>query len=141
MCIIEPEDISVPEIYCALSICVDKSVDISFLEKELNDLGIYCQKIHKPRCEPIIGIDVAFIEYEKFWKLDSALSKMFSTIKWSYVQLKDVVNKYGGEIYIDIAFCHYGIYPALVISGDNMKKIRELEANISIDPFDYAEDK
>lgn len=133
------KNVLVPEIFCALSILLNEDSDISALENDLLKAGIRCQKKRKPKCEPLVRLDLAIIQYERFWELDSALAKMFSTINWSLSQLKGIVNKYRGDIYIDIAFYQYGIYPALTISGDNMKKIRELEANISIDPFDCSE--
>lgn len=133
------KNVLVPEIFCALSILLNENSDISAFENDLLKAGIRCQKKSKPKCEPLFRLDLAIIHYERFWELDSALAKMFSTINWSLPQLKGIVNKYRGYIYIDIAFYQYGSYPALTISGDNMKKIRELEANISIDPFDCSE--
>ena len=86
----------------------------------------------KPKCESLVSLDIAIVKNERFWYLDDALTKMFSKIV-QIEQLKELVSKYKGTFCIDIAFYQNGTYPALEFIGDNMKKIRFLEADISID--------
>ena len=84
----------------------------------------------------MVCLDIAIVKYEQFWELNDALTKMFLGVGDCLHPLKNIISKYQAETYIDIAFYHYGTYPALSIYGGNMEKIRFLEANISIDPFE-----
>lgn len=135
---IEKKDISSnlpPEIYCALSLYFDLNININSFIEELNRIGIFDVKYSKPKCEQLVSFDIAIINYEHLWSLEEALTKMFSYVDNCIVELKKLVEKYNGEIYIDIAFCQYGTYPALLFNGMNMEKIHFLNANISIDPY------
>lgn len=135
---IEKKDISldsVPKIYCALSLFFDLNININLFIEELNRIGIFDIRYSKPKSEKLINFDIAIINYEHLWTLEEALTKMFSNVDNCIVELKKLVEKYNGEIYIDIAFCQYGTYPALLFNGMNMEKIHFLNANISIDPY------
>ena len=63
---------------------------------------------------------------------------MFSRVDNYLNKIKEITKKYNGKICIDIAFYEYGTYPALLFSGENMKKIHYLEADISIDPYSMS---
>lgn len=84
-------------------------------------MGILEIKVHRPKYESLVSLDIAIIKNERFWYLDDALTKMFSKID-RIEQLKEVVSKYGETFRIDIAFYQYGTYPALEFIGDNIEK-------------------
>ncbi len=126
----------IPEIYTALVLTFNQWVDIELIIHELKKIGIDEAEVRKPRTEPLICLDIAIVKYEQFWELNDALAKMFLAIDDCLRPLKNIIDKYQAETYIDIAFYYYGTYPALSIYGENMEKIRFLEANISIDPFE-----
>ena len=125
----------IPEIYCAISIVLNENTDANELIEKLNQLGIVDVEITTPKFESIISLEIAVVRNEKFWYLDEALTKMFNQIDNYLVQLKKLINDFEGKVCIDIAFYQYGTYPALEFMGDNMKKIRFLEADISIDAY------
>ena len=125
----------IPEIYCSISVSFSNDIDIQPIIFELNKIGILDIQIVTPKCEPIVNLDFAIIYYESFWYLSEALTKMFSKIDYCIVELKNIITTYNGKFSIDIAFYQYGTYPALEFEGENMKKIRFLEADISIDPY------
>ena len=127
-------DERMPEIYCAISIVFEHNVDIDEILFGLRKIGISEIKVCSPKCESLISVDIAIVKNEKFWYLDDALTKMFSKIV-RIEELKEVVSKYKGNFCIDIAFYQYGTYPALDFVGENMKKIRFLEADISVDAY------
>lgn len=127
--------IQIPEIYCAISIMLNENADTDALIERLNQLGIVDIEITTPKCESIISLEIAMVRNEKFWYLDEALTKMFNQIDNYLVQLKNLIDVFEGKICIDIAFYQYGTYPALEFMGENMKKIRFLEADISIDAY------
>lgn len=125
----------IPEIYCAISLSFNKDIDTFSISNDLKKFGIQNIEIHKPKCEPIVCIDIAIIKNEPFWYLDEALTKMFLQVENRLTNIKEIIEKFHGKVCIDVAFYHYGTYPALKFSGENMKKIRYLEADISIDPY------
>ena len=130
-----PVNEKVPEIYCSLSICFDKSVDIDDVLKALCKIGITTYKIHTPKCEPVTVIELTAIYYEPFWELNDALSKLFIQFDNKLVGLKAVVSAYEGEAYVDIAIAAHGSYPTLFLERENVGKISYLNAGISIDLY------
>lgn len=126
---------NIPEIYCALALGFDENVCTEEIVDSLKKIGILEMKICRPKCGSEIYFDICVVNNERFWYLDDALTKMFSKIECKPQQLKDIVQKFKGTILVDIAFCQYGTYPALEFVGENMKKIRFLEADISIDAY------
>ena len=132
----------IPEIYSAIVFKFEKNVDVDIILNDLKGLEICDVKVIRPKCFPsVVCIGFAIIYYERFWYLDEVLTKMFSKVEGYLPQLKDILVKYNGMAYIDIAFYQYGTYPALSFCGENMKKIRFLEADIHIDPYDLSEDE
>ncbi len=125
----------IPEIYCAIEILFDKNTDINSVSEALHQIGIDDFEILMPKCEPITILEMAIVKKEPFWYLDEALTKMFLYVDNCLFDLIEVIKKFHGQARIDIAFYQYGTYPALEFSGKNMKKIRTLEADISIDPY------
>lgn len=124
-----------PEIYCAIKADYDDYQNAEMAANELSAIGISGIKIHKPLYSPVFNFDIAIVNNEAFWELDEALTKMFSKVDIHLETIKKIAKKYNGKICIDIAFYEYGTYPTLLFSGENMKKIRYLEADISIDPY------
>lgn len=129
------QETQIPDIYCAISLSFDKNADVSSILETLKKLDIHDIIIRNPKCENIIAIDLAVIKNEKFWYIDAALTKMFSKVENHLIDLKEFAIKSNCHILIDISFRQYGTYPALVFSGENMKKIHYLNADISIDPY------
>lgn len=127
-------DKEIPEIYCAISINFEYSIDIDRFLCDLNKIEILDIKVCRPKYESSIKVDIAIVKYEHFWYLDDALKKMFSKIK-DIKELKNVVKEYKGTFCIDIAYYQYDRAPALEFIGENMKKIHFLEADISIDSY------
>jgi len=125
----------IPEIYCAISLFFKRDIDTFSISNGLKQLGIQNIEIHKPKYEPVVRVNIAIIKNEPFWYLDEALTKMFLQVENCLTDVKEIIEKFHGEACIDIAFHHYGTYPALEFSGESMKKIRYLEADISIDPY------
>ena len=123
-----------PEIYCAISIIFEQSVNVDEIANSLRKMGISEINVCRPTCESLVSLDIAIVKNERFWHLDSALTKMFSKIV-RIEELKKLASKYKGSFCIDIAFYQHGTYPSLEFIGDNMKKIRFLEADISIDAY------
>ena len=126
---------AVPEIYSAICISFNEDAAIDLIIEELNTAEIGMIKMRKPKFEASVVLELAIVYYERFWELDEALTKMFGQVAGRLEQLKNIANKYRGKMYIDIAFYQYGTYPALIFCGENMEKIRFLEADISIDPY------
>lgn len=69
----------IPKIYCAISVSFERNIDISSISNSLKQLGIQNFEIHKPKCEPIVCVDIAIIKNEPFWYLDEALTKNVSS--------------------------------------------------------------
>ena len=129
------DGVRIPEIYCAISIMLNENANIEALIERLNRLDIVDIEITAPKYESIVSLEIAMVRNEKFWYLDEALTKMFNQIDNYLVQLKNLIDIFEGKVCIDIAFYQYGTYPALEFMGENMKKIRFLEADISIDAY------
>lgn len=122
-----------PEVYCALSLFFDDNTNIAVICEKMYALGIEeIREIH-PKCESGIVLEIAILEYERFWEIDHALSKMFSTVDVHLPEIRELVEAYHGKIYIDIAIIEHGTYPAMLFAGENMRKIHDLRAQISID--------
>lgn len=125
----------IPEIYCAISLLFEEDADTASITAALSKIGIHDFKISIPKCDPIVCIDIAVIKYEPFWYLDEASTKMFNQVESCISDLKRIIEEFHGRVCIDVAFCQFGTYPALEFSGENMKRIHYLEADISIDPY------
>ena len=123
-----------PEIYCALSIVFDQSINVDVVLSNLKEFVLSEIKIRRPKYETSVCLDVAIVNNERLWHLDEALTKVFAQIH-QIERMKEFVFEHGGTFYIDIAFYQYGTYPSLEFVGENMKKIRFLEADISIDAY------
>ena len=132
------EKVQTPKISCAIVVRLDERINVSLVIHDLQKIGIHNVVTRKPRYDSSVCLSVVLVHNEEFWEINTALDKMFSKINSCLPQFKRIVKKYGGTVYIDVAFYQYGTYPALVFSGKNMEKIHYLEANISIDPYDYT---
>ena len=124
-----------PEIFSSIVLCFDESLELETLKKSINHIGITEFKICRPKFEPKINIEIAIVNYESFWSLDDAISKMFSYVDNVLNELKETVKKLDGTFYINIAFFQFGTYPAIVLSRENIEKIAFLEASMGIDPY------
>lgn len=75
-------------------------------------------------------------DYLKTWYLEEALMLLFKKVDAVLPKIMGLIKTYNARAIINIAFWHYGIYPALSIAGKNMEYIRLLQADIDIDPYD-----
>lgn len=127
-----------PEISCACLINFPENIEVSPIIDSLKQIGITKMKINKPRYDSAVSISISICDdgYKSFWYLEDALTEMFSHIDSCLFDLCKIIKKFHGEVIIDIAFYQYGTYPALEFCGENMRKIRYLEADISIDAYD-----
>lgn len=101
----------------------------------LRKLGIADPKPREPKYGNIHDIAVAEIYYEPYWELEDALRALFGQVDGKLPAINQIVDVFKGNVLVDIAFYQYGTYPSLVFDKENMKKIRFLEADISIDPY------
>lgn len=127
-----------PEIYSAMTFEYDKDEDAEMAVKEFTSMGVSDIEVVKPQCSSITKISIATVKNKRLWDIDEALTIMFSRVDNYLNTIKEITKKYNGKICIDIAFYEYGTYPALLFSGENMKKIHYLEADISIDPYSIS---
>lgn len=127
-----------PEIYSAMTFEYDKDEDAEMAVKEFTSMGVSDIEVVKPQCSSITKISIATVKNKRLWDIDDALTIMFSRVDNYLNTIKEITKKYNGKICIDIAFYEYGTYPALLFSGENMKKIHYLEADISIDPYSMS---
>ena len=116
----------------------DKDEDAEMAVKEFTSMGVSDIEVVKPQCSSITKISIATVKNKRLWDIDDALTIMFSRVDNYLNTIKEITKKYNGKICIDIAFYEYGTYPALLFSGENMKKIHYLEADISIDPYSMS---
>lgn len=124
----------IPEITCMINIELKEQYAIPFISA-LYEIGIDNFKYFPLKRTPFVYFEVAEIKYKPDWCLDDTLKEMFKKADNYLTKLKSLIEIFDGKTLIDISFYEYGTFPALIISGDNMKKIRFLEADISIDPY------
>ena len=72
---------------------------------------------------------------EQCWDIADAITIMFEKCKTVIPLLSSLVKDGTIRVLLDIAFYHEYKYPSLVFEGDNMTLIRDLQADISIDPY------
>lgn len=126
----------IPKIYCELKLSYAKNSDINTFINKLKGIGIDVLKVYVPKCASEINLGIAIVKYEEFWYLEDALSKMFAYIDEKIDELRNFLIESKAKSIIEVAFRHYGTYPALIISEENMKKIHFLNINIiDIDIF------
>ena len=138
-----------PEIYCSIVLLFEQDEDAVQASEFFGKIGLKDYELRQPKLWMMrklnldyprkTYIDIATVRYELFWNLDDALGKMFRKIDAHLKEIKQVIDTYHCESLIDICFYKYDTYPALSISGENMAKIRFLEADIEIDPYDMSD--
>lgn len=67
------------------------------------------------------------------WEIDSVLTELFARCDLSH--LKGIAEKFSGQIHIALWYYHYETQPAIIFEGENMQIIRQLNADLSIDPY------
>lgn len=126
----------IPDVYCAVALSFPERTDMKAVFEALEQIGICDFKMKTPKCSSDIWLDIAVVNYEPFWHIDEALTKMFSQIDGKLSSLAEIAEKFDASIYISISYCEYGTNPSVTISGENMKKIRLLKVSgISVDPY------
>ena len=132
---IEYESDEMPNIYCAINVRFANENDALYAIKQLAELSVKTTEYRKTK---VIGqgyFSIACIKNKPYWYLDDALKDMFAMIDHCLPQICRIIKQNCGWSLIDIAFYHDERYPALVFEGENMRKIRMLEADISIDAY------
>ncbi|MBR3956082.1 MAG: hypothetical protein IKJ63_11485 [Clostridia bacterium] len=125
-----------PEIYCAIVLNFDKIIaEAPPFTDDIKTMDIKGVKFWLPKHRKGSKLTIAEIYYEKFWDLEDALTHLFQIVDGKLPTIKEINKKYNGKVLLDIAFYQYGTYPSLTLDGQNMEKIRFLEADISIDPY------
>ncbi len=127
-----------PEIFCEIAIYFDNK-KIELARKSIMNLSIgpvVCRR--DPLMIGFSYINFARVYYKQYWDIDDALTEMFSKIDVYIPQICEIINEFQGKAMIDIALCVYETFPALLFSGENMRKIHMMNADISIDPYYYG---
>ena len=132
---IEYESDEIPTIYCAIAVCFADDNDALCAIKQLAELSVKTTDYHKPKVMGQGYFDIACIKNKPYWYLDDALKDMFAMVDHCLPQICGIIKQNRGEPFIDIAFYHDERYPAFEFKGENMRKIRMLEADISIDAY------
>lgn len=80
-------------------------------------------------------IEVRYREVKWFsgWEIDDLLTKLFGLCNFDII--RSAQKNLAAKVLVDISFVHRETYPALIFEGENMKRIHELQADISIDPY------
>lgn len=124
----------IPEIYCALIVFCPCSVPAVDFDNQLDQL-VGRHIVPNKSCDNELSYTLAETGNVPSWNLADVLNQLFTLLDGKLNDLKQLVLKYGYSFYVDIAFYQHGTYPALYFSGEAMKKIIFLEADISIDPY------
>lgn len=67
------------------------------------------------------------------WDVSDMLAALFA--KCDLRKISAALAEFNGNILIDLSFHHYEKYPSLLFSGEHMKTIHMLGADLSIDPY------
>ena len=124
----------IPKLYCDISLCV-RHENTASVSAQLDNMGLQ-YSIVSPMYFDEDLLKIASVAPTELWYLDDALALLFQQIKNHVCQLKEMLHSLNVVAQLNIAFVQYGTYPALMITGENMRYIRELGADISIDPYD-----
>lgn len=96
-------------------------------------MDILHEHIDYQTCEN--SIEVIYREIKEFysWEVDELITALFDLCNFDAINAaRELLN---ARILLDISFVHYEKYPALVFSGNNMRQIHTIQAEISIDPY------
>ncbi len=120
----------IPTIQIALLIyCSDESIK-ELLLKELTE-----NKIAYRLTKNASILEIGGVRSEKDWEAGDVLKTVFKNAEVILPLLKSWSETKQIKVMIDVVFYHEERFPALVFEGENMKIIRELQADISIDPY------
>ena len=125
----------IPEIYTAVALSFDKTVDIKQIKTELKTIGVNDIRIVVPKYSNELDIIAFETRSKQDWHLNDVISSMFSAMDGCMNKFCEIITKYNGSVHISIAFWHYKTYPALEISKENIKKMHFLNASVGIDPY------
>ena len=80
-------------------------------------------------------VEIVYREVKSLYSWDVAdlLTTLFA--KCDLENVRAAVEIFDGSVLIDISFRHKDRYPSLLFSGENMKVIHKLGADLSIDPY------
>ncbi len=132
------EDEKMPEIFCEIVVYFHNN-DLNFAKEQLLALPIGPMECKQdPLIKDYSYVSFARLYYKTFWDIDDALTEMFAKIDPYLPQICEIAEQFHGRFIIDIALCVYGAFPALMFSGENMRKIHSMKADISIDPYYYG---
>lgn len=128
-----------PKVKCTLCAIFDKEEFAKNFVSKLKNLRFDNLEIHKPKAVEEYSIDIACNKNEFVCDVDEALSETFFMVKDKLNELKIAIEETNGEFLIDLVIIKYETYPAMIFSGKNMKIIHFLNADISLDCYDYNE--
>ena len=124
-----------PEIYCAIKAEFIGTQYRDDIVQTISQAGISIAKtIWTPRRG---ATALVFVKtgYRRAWYLEDVLTEAFSSMECDLCRLKEIVQENAGHLWIDIAIrCNENV-PAITFSGENMQKIRDLCADISVDLY------
>ena len=120
----------IPEMGC--SIHINNCDSFSKVIDELERIGVNDFHIIKPMYFQETICEFSLTK-TKTWYLDELLSMMFLKVQDIFEQLISIIKRYKCQVVIDIWFYHEDSYPALTICRENIKKIYDMNAEISID--------
>jgi hypothetical protein len=109
--------------------CSDESIK-ELLLKELTE-----NKIAYRLTKNASILEIGGVRSEKDWEAGDVLKTVFKNAEVILPLLKSWSETKQIKVMIDVVFYHEERFPALVFEGENMKIIRELQADISIDPY------
>ncbi|MEA4870722.1 MAG: hypothetical protein VB062_08845 [Christensenella sp.] len=124
----------IPEIYCALAVIVPASALAPGFEDQLDQL-IGHPVVPSKSFDDELSYTLVKTGNIPSWELNEVLKQMFGMLDGKLEGLKNLIRTYGYSFYVDIAFYQHGTYPALYFTGEAMKNIILLEADIGIDPY------
>jgi hypothetical protein len=124
----------IPDIYCALEVICPAPSPSDGFEDQLNQI-MGTPIVPTKSFDGELFYTLAETGNVPSWDLTDILNQMFAMLNGKLSDLKQLVRSYGYSFYVDVAFYHHGTYPTLNFSGEAMKNIIFLEADISIDPY------
>lgn len=116
-------------------------IDVSLVLFEIKDKTkcVLLEELKRRGIDYCFGVQDEIIisetRTEQHWDVADAVTMVFEKCKSVIPLLSSLVKGGTVRVLLDIAFYHDDIYPSLVFEGNNMRLIRDLQADISIDPY------
>ncbi|MDE7182768.1 MAG: hypothetical protein K2O41_07095 [Clostridia bacterium] len=127
-----------PNVRCVLSVLYAEERCAEMLIKRLSVLGFENLKINKAISYNEFSINLSSNIKQDVWDIDEAISYSFSSVKDKLNELKAIVDETNGRFFVGIIIEKFDVYPTMLFSGENMKVIHFLNADISMDCLDFG---